>query len=599
MTSPAAPRTTHPVVLPILATAALLAITDALIYLEASPPRFESWFLAALPVTGKTLVAASILATVWWIAFRGVLRGRIDSRDVARTVCVAAVLAYLLDWASFLPPGGPLVLGALLAAAGHAARSRYGGTKPAAPRGAHVAVKVALWSLVGVALASSGAAVLADAARDRHARASCSGGHRVPRVILIVVDTLRADALSCYGSAIPTPRIDALASDSVVFDQARAPAPWTLPSMASLMTGATPRVHRVDAADSALPADWSTLAEQLRGAGYRTGAIGHNRLLVDRGFHQGFQDYDLFPRARVELPLARALPFANRPAWARHASTEQLVDRACDWISAEGEQEFFLWLHLLDPHQPYTPPPEPLSDWRDAGRIGLVFDRLDEVRDGSFVPTGEEIERIRALYLEEVRYVDAQVGRLVNHLRDLGLYEDTLIVLTSDHGEELWEHGGYEHGHTLYEELLRVPLLVKHAGAARTRHDGMMVSLEDVAPIILGLCGLSTPGGAGREKHFASANLYGPPLHSVHHDGLKLILDTDNGVHELYELQTDPGETHDLSEERPEDVFHGRGVLAEHEARAAEAIEQLGRPAPRVELDPWTQQQLRELGYMD
>jgi choline-sulfatase len=585
-----------PVVRPILATAALLASIDALIYLAASPARFESWYLALLPVTGKTLVTASVLALVWRI-HRSAARDA-DAMIAARYACAVAIVAYLLHWASFLPSGLPLVVAAVAALAVYKVRARV----RAAPRTAGPAQKTTrglLWGLVGLALLSSGAVVAADALRDRRSRASCTAGHDVPRVVLIVVDTLRADALSCYGSETPTPHLDALAEDSVVFDQARSPAPWTLPAMASLMTGAAPRVHRVDDAHAALPDGWPTLAEQLRGAGYRTGAIGRNRFLVDRGFHQGFQDFDLFPRPRVEQPLGSALPFVARRALARHASTGQLVDRAIDWISAERETDFLLWLHLLDPHQPYTPPPQSLPGWTDAGRIGLSFDLLDEVRDGTFVPTDAEIERIRALYLEEVRHVDAQIGRLVQHLKELGLYDDALIVLTSDHGEELWEHGGYEHGHTLYEELLRVPLMVKHPGAARTGRDDTLTSLEDVAPAILDLCGLPAATGGVRELHFATANLYGPPLDSVHFDELKLIHDTEAGEYELYDLRSDPGEADDLAGARPEDVFHGRGILADHEVRSAAAEVQLGRSAVAIELDPGAREQLRELGYVD
>ncbi len=585
-----------PVVRPILATAALLALTDASIYLEASPARFESWYLALVPVTGRTLVTAAILALVWRIQRSAARDG--DAMTAARYACAVAILAYLLHWASFLPPGLPLVVAAAVALGVYRVRARAAPS----PRAAGPAVKVAragLWALVGLALISSGVVVTADALRDRRSRASCSVGHEVPRVVLIVVDTLRADALSCHGAEIPTPHLDALAEDSVVFDQARSPAPWTLPAMASLMTGASPKVHRVDDAHAALPDSWPTLAEQFREAGYRTGAVGRNRFLVDRGFHQGFQDYDLFPRPRIEQPLGSALPFVARRALARHASTEQLVDRAIDWISAEREHDFLLWLHLLDPHQPYTPPPDALAEWTDAGRIGLSFDLLDEVRDGTFAPTGDEIERIRALYLEEVRLVDAHVGRLLHHLEDLDLYDDALIVLTSDHGEELWEHGGYEHGHTLYEELLHVPLLVKHPGAARTGRDDTLTSLEDVAPTLLELCGLPTTHGAGRQRHFATANLYGPPLDSVLHDGLKLIHDTEAGQYELYDLRIDPGETDDLAEARPEDVFHGRGMMADHEVRTAAAADQLGRSATSVELDPGAREQLRELGYVD
>ena len=595
------PRPDRPVVRPLLATAAALSLTDAGIYLAAAPSRFESLHLALLPVTGKTVLTASLIAVLWWVAFK-VLRRRVDSRIVARTACAAAVIAYLADWASFLPPGGPILLGAALAVGAAVAYSRLRPLREGHAPGATPLKRpicVAQWVLVCAALASSGGIHLGSSVRDRVARAHTTDGHVVPRVILVVVDTLRADALSCYGSLNPTPHIDALASDGVVYDVARAPSPWTLPSMASLFTGVPPQVHGVDTAHSALPDRWITLAERLDEAGYRTCAIGRNRFLVDRGFDQGFQRYDFFPRPRAELPLAKVFPFIHKRYAARHASTEQLVDRAIGRLDVERDLDSFLWLHLFDPHQPYTPPTEYLARAPDTGRVEGTFDRLDEVRDGTFVPTQAEVERIRALYLAEVRYVDDQVGRIVDHLKVRGLYDETLIVLTSDHGEELWEHGGYEHGHTLYEELLRVPLVVKTPGTPPRREAGA-VSLEDIAPIVLQACGITSEGTAAHDRHHATANLYGPPLESVHFGQHKLIHSLDGGGHELYDLGADPGETRDLAAERPEEVFHARGLLAEHAARAATTGDRLEAPPPtRLDLDEGARDQLRELGYIE
>ncbi len=581
---------------PLLATAALLALIDAGIYLAEAPARFESVRQALLPVTGKTLLAASLLAVLWWVAYRA-LRRRVDARVIARAVCAAAVLAYAADWASFLPPGGPIAIGLALAAGGTYAWMRLLPAREGSP--IQQPVRAALWILVFTALASSGVIHVGSAIRDGSARAGTTEGHTVPRVILVVVDSLRADALACYGSTNPTPHMDTLAADAVVFDRARAPAPWTLPSMASLMTGASPWVHRVNTAHSALPTGWSTLAEQLDDSGYRTGAIGRNRFLVDRGFDQGFQHFDLYPRPRAEMPLAKVFPFVQKRHAARHASTEQLADRAIHWITRERHVDFFLWLHLFDPHQPYTPPADYLPDTPDTGRVGDAFDQLDEVRDGTFVPTPAEVERVRELYLAEVRFVDDQIGRLMDRLKSMGLYDDTLIVLTSDHGEELWEHGGYEHGHTLYEELLRVPLLVKVPGTAPHREPAP-ASLEDVTPHILHACGVTTDPPAARDLHHATANLYGPPLQSVHFGPHKLIHDRDTGGHTLYDLVTDPGEVRDLAPHHPEQAIHARGQLADHPPPAAEAPDRQTAAAPaQVDLSEGARDQLRELGYID
>jgi len=612
-----APPAVRPVALPILATAALLSVTDASIYAVAAPARFESAVLAALPVTGKTLLAASLLSVIWYGLYRVLaVRYRPDPRRLAGYVCTAAILAYLFDWATFLPQGGPLALGAVVAAGICLVWSRVGRTRPDWRRDGSTAgrlARLALWGLVFVALASSGVSRLGDIGRNHMARSCSTTGHAVPHVILIVVDTLRADALSCYGSGASTPHLDALARDSVVFEGAHTPAPWTLPSMASLMTGVSPSVHRVDTARSALLDDWPTLAEQMRDAGYRTGAIGRNRFLVGRGFEQGFQSYDLFPRHRAELPLAKLFPFVEKRALSRHASTEDLTDRAMAWIEIEREQDFFLWLHLLDPHQPYTPPAGYTVGWEPAGRLSTAFDLLDEVRDGSFAPTPAEVERVRDLYLAEVQYLDAQIGRFLQHLRQLDHYDEALIILTSDHGEELWDHGGYEHGHTLYEELLHVPLLIKlprDGAAARVTE---RVDLTGVPATILELCDLPQPPGATASLRpywlegvlsplpiHATATLYGNARESVIFGDFKLVHDATAASHTLHDLLADSDERYDLAGELPEEVFHGRGLLASHAARSAGLRQQLGLAAPvETELSTDAREQLRELGYVE
>ncbi|MCA9573630.1 MAG: sulfatase-like hydrolase/transferase, partial [Myxococcales bacterium] len=175
------------------------------------------------------------------------------------------------------------------------------------------------------------------------------------------------------------------------------------------------------------------------------------------------------------------------------------------WLDAGGDAPSFLWLHYFDVHQPYTPAPR----FRPAGEpppgVGWRFDRFREVRSGHFVPDEAQRDWIARLYLAEVRQLDAELGRLLDALRARGRYDDALIVLVSDHGEELWDHGGFEHGHTVHDELLRVPLFVKLPGA---RHAGVVrgpVSIEAVAPTVLALCGQDAAGA-----WLSSAPLVGP-----------------------------------------------------------------------------------------
>jgi arylsulfatase A-like enzyme len=318
-----------------------------------------------------------------------------------------------------------------------------------------------------------------------------------PNLVLVTVDTLRADHLEPYGYQRPTaPTLSALARDGVVFDLAISQAPETLHSMAALMTGLYPHVvdrtfelreGRGPFVDSAFHA----LAERLAAGGYHTGGFVSNPFLRARnGFAQGFEHYD----------DTSGMYFWGASGRTRQA--EDVVDPAIAWL-AQAEPPFFLWIHVMDPHHPYEPAvPAP---WEEAASTTFTaFDeeygtldipgytrRLEELGTGRRRFQPGELDYLVGRYDAEIRQSDRAIGRLVEELRSRGFGDtNTTIVVTADHGEEFADHGGMTHGHTLFDELIHVPLIVQGAGVSRGARVGAQVRLIDVAPTLLDLAGL-------------------------------------------------------------------------------------------------------------
>jgi arylsulfatase A-like enzyme len=334
-----------------------------------------------------------------------------------------------------------------------------------------------------------------SARRPATVQASTSPSGRVPeRIILITVDTLRADALSSYRAAAPrTSAIDRLAGDGVVFEHAVAPAPWTLPSLVSIVTGLLPAAHRATGFTSTVSPTITTLAKYLHDRGYQTAAIVHNDLLNPKnGLSEGFAEYVSLHEQWFGDSLGMKALQAAAPTWFPPLSWPTNDDQTkvvTEWLESNRDRNFFLWMHYFDPHAPYAPPREyRIAEPHPA--IGGAFDGPKMAMQGFFVPSVEERQAIRSLYDGEVRYVDANIGRVIATLERLRLYDGSLIVFTSDHGEEFWEHGRAGHGHSLYDELLRVPLIVKLPGAKARGRSSAVVSTASVTPTILDASGI-------------------------------------------------------------------------------------------------------------
>jgi arylsulfatase A-like enzyme len=425
-----------------------------------------------------------------------------------------------------------------------------------------------------------------------------------PSVILIVVDTLRADHLGTYGaSRFTSPELDSYARRGAVFEHAYAPSPWTLPTVASVFTGLLPAQHgagtllTVDTKVlfAKLSDDSPTLGEQLGAFGYPTHAVAGNPNLHPRfGLARGFDTYDF--RAGGMDHIRRA---------------DEIVDAARIWIKSRRGAPFFLFLHMFDPHMNYDPPAATRGRFTGglpSGRLTLPFAESGRARAGRLWLSIEEQEFVRAAYDEEIAFVDLQIGRLFTTLRNAGVLDQTIVIFTADHGEELWDHNAFEHGHTLYDELLRVPLIIWGPGIQPGRVD-TPVSLVDLVPTILAAVDappidespgvslwplLSTGAPLPPRALYAEHTRYGPDRAAVVRWPYKAVVDLDSGAQQLFDLESDPGERVNLAAKDPATMTALAAALAERTAARRQ------QPAPEaVTLDSATRERLQQLGYLE
>ncbi len=475
--------------------------------------------------------------------------------------------------------------------------------------------------LGGFVLALASALPWISSTRGESAARAIQNDHPVPRVILIVVDTLRADALSCASpSAPPTPGIDRWAEGAFRFTHARSAAPWTLPSVCSILTGLSPLVHGAVGRDSVLPHRLPTLAERLADAGYRTAAIGHNYVLSrTRRLDRGFDEYHF---AAQDPPPARSLGFfaLGRLRYTRTKGgpdAKTLSARALSWIEEHADQDFFLWLHYYDPHLSYAPPPAFLPSGVPPPAVGTSVgsEHVERIRGGYFAPKSDERRWIRRLYDGEVRYLDQELGAFFERLEEMDLFEDALIVLTSDHGEEFWEHEGFEHGHTVYEELLRVPLIIKLPRQEQGAVVDRPVTLESVAPSVFSLCGIdyapadfsaptlfqvdgSIAESASEPAFLSTGLLYFQDRLSLLQGDWKYVRFLSTGREELYDLGADPSELVSRSFLEPQELAEARRRCDELLEAAQQLKQRYGvMEGQRTTLSRDELQQLRDIGY--
>jgi len=325
------------------------------------------------------------------------------------------------------------------------------------------------------------------------------------------------------------------------------------------------------------------------------------------GLDQGFEVYDDdLSTGRERHP--RVVP--DRPA-------EATVGAASAWLDKLGTDDpFFLWVHFLDPHAPYAPPREYLDGPPPPG-MGTAFEGQKETLEGLVITTSDERRWVRSLYDAEARYVDANVGRLVTALKQRSLYDDALIVFTADHGEEFWEHGSIGHGHSMYQELLQVPLIVKLPASRRPAGEVTVVatpvSTVSVTPTLLDVAGvpysareMSAPSlapalaGAALEPApiVSTAQMLFDRRETVLFDRYRYIVSTLDGRVELYDHAADPGEQRSIAETSPALVARGAALLAAHNTEARTLARRLGLQDSTRAVDEATLRRLRSLGYV-
>jgi arylsulfatase A-like enzyme len=391
-------------------------------------------------------------------------------------------------------------------------------------------------------------------------------------VLLITLDTTRADRLGCYGrSQAKTPVLDRLARQGVLFERAYAPVPLTLPSHASMLTGLYPPEHGLHTnGQAALPEKLPTLATQMQAAGYETGAFVAAFVLDSKfGLDRGFETYD--------DDLSQSDPRLHGHHQYREGGL--VIDAALNWLRPRSGKPFFCWVHLFDPHYPYL---------AHEDRFGNQF--------------------AEAPYEAEIAYVDAEIGRLISSLEKTGVMERTIVVIVGDHGESLGEHGELSHGMTVYDATLRVPLLVVSPGEGKAGHRvAEPVSQVDLTPTLLDRLGLSAlPQASGRSLRAA---LRGEPITSVpcyaetdepydlaHWSPLRALVTGPwkyirSPRAELYDLVADPHELTNLALKNPEQVQQLEGELAAWETRMNQ------RMADAVALSETDRRALSGLGY--
>lgn len=426
-----------------------------------------------------------------------------------------------------------------------------------------------------------------------------SAPERPRNVLWIVVDSLRADHLGAYGyERGVSPSIDRLAQEGTLYERAIAPAPWTLPSVASMLTGLPPRQHGVSQLGRALHDGLPSLPAILRDRGFRTGAVVSHRLIGRRfGFDRGFEVFD-----------------EKEARGHRHVSTPGVTQRAQRLLRelAAGDAPFFLFLHYFDPHyqfrghDAYALEPRSAPGLTGDESIRTLRDRLDELSD-------EDVAFLVARYDEEIRATDAGIGQVLATLDDVGLAEDTLVVFTADHGEEFLDRDWLGHTRTLYDELVRVPLVLRGPGFPAGTRIAAPVSGVAVAATVLDALGVGDSGLAGAAPLPRSAaearggwvfsevdyvdrerGLKGSHKKAVVGPRYKLIRDDVTGTVELYDVARDPGEQHDLAARRPGLVRSMSGALEAHIAASPPAP----RPADRA-LGERELRELEALGYVE
>ncbi|MEM7437715.1 MAG: sulfatase [Myxococcota bacterium] len=377
-----------------------------------------------------------------------------------------------------------------------------------------------------------------------------TAGKQARNVIVLLIDTLRASKLAIYNdkTRVKTPALDAFAERGTVFERSQTPENWTKPSVASVLTSLHPATHGTKQDASKLPRSALMLSEVYKKAGFATSSFIANGYVSNAfGFDQGWDHYTNYIRER------------------RNTNASNVFSEAAAWIEKNKDKRFFAYVQTIDPHVPYDPPAKYLEMYDPKPYNGKVQNRrthlmLDDAKKNpkKYAFTKRDKERIEALHDGEISYHDEHFGKFLSKIRELGLEDDTIFVITSDHGEEFQEHGSWGHGHSVYQELLGVPLVFRWPGSIPAGgRVGPVVSTMDIGPTVLEATGVPVP------KEFEGRSLLGfmqgdwpmgpyvafsdflDHRRVIRGGDWKLII-RGNLSQVMFDLESDPGETREL-----------------------------------------------------
>jgi arylsulfatase len=572
---------------------ALVGIGESILVSWTSASADEYWmFLFGAVAYGAIGAALGLAVALAWQAAR---RGRADERELGQVAIAVAVLLPVLAIARYhvaqrlfqenLPLATPtglmthalILLGAVVAAGlGIAVLRLCYRARGALAVGGTLAALLAGAALIGLMTDHSQPPAMARPAQRPAADQ--------PNVILIVADTLRADAAAWSGQQGEPSGIAQLTKDGVTFDRAYSQSSWTRPSVATILTAQYPSVHGTVRKLDFLPESALTLAEVMKAKGYWTAAFTTNiNVAPIFNFQQGFDEFhylepsfyfgatDSATKLAAYKGLRAAREKLSSTIWVQnfYQDAEVVDENVAAFLASRPPEPFFLFIHYMDPHDPYFEMPYNGHGVARVSTPAPPADRADELHD---------------LYRGDVRYFDEYLKKLTDRLQQSGLYDRSIIALTADHGEEFHEHGGWWHGTSLYEEQVHVPLIIKRVAEpqAGARRSDVARSL-DIAPTVVAAAGLPLPDafqgvdlfqGAVNEPLLAEEDLEGNRLSSIHMGDWKLITanrDNPRGLPpvELFNLADDPRERTNLAASETDRVGEMLAQLEQLRARLA------------------------------
>lgn len=485
-----------------------------------------------------------------------------------------------------------------------------------------VLVVVLIGGIASLSLSGTSDYLIAQRAGELSAKPGA--GHR-PNIILISVDTLRSDCVGYTGGHVRTPTIDRLAGESYVFTRAYSIAPWTRPSFAAFFSSRYPsemgvgRIPGVDAGGTrAIPYEWrqdrDLLAEIFKARGYATAAVVTNPNITR--YANADQGFDLFHQCLIDEPrapwllmhLATALhmptPYLSSPNDRERADV--VSSRALTLLENTSARPLFLWLHYMDPHQPYDPP--------TIERELRVDPNKTNARSGLQIRSGRARQKFLNAYTAEIEYSDEWLAKVIQRLKASDLWESSLIVFWSDHGEEFWEHDSWEHGQSLFNELLHVPLLIRRPGQAERRTINQPVTLLDPMPTILDYCDVEAPEQMrgksllplmrGEQRTydcnaFLEGCIYGQIRKGLLTNNYKLIYNVYNDDFSLYDMRNDPWEQRNIyGTDLAPDTTEMTQRLLRWTDESHGMMQKLVSTGGVGRLSPEIRQHLRDMGYI-